>query len=133
MLNPGPALARGQAAAVALMTDACIITRTVSETTNRDTAQVTRTSTQVYAGPCRFQDGQPGGPPSPAKSGPATVLVAVLHLQLPIAVAGVLPGDLVTCAAAGDTALVGRTWRARPAPRKTHATKTLVGLVEVTG
>lgn len=133
MLNPADALNDGRAAIEDLMTDACAITRTTSKATNPDTAQVTTTATQVYAGKCRFQDGLPGGSPAPKNVGSAAVLVAELHLQLPVAVTGVLAGDLVTCTVAGDPALVGRRWRARPAPRKTHATKAVVVLVEVTG
>lgn len=133
MLNPAAALARGRRAAEALMADACTITRTTSTSTNRDTAQVSRTASVVYAGPCRFQD--PQQPlPTPTTAGGAGVLVSTPQLQLPVAVTDVRATDLVTCTASAlDPGLVGRTWRARPAPRKTHATKFLVGLVEVTG
>lgn len=134
MVNPAAAVAAGRRAAEALMVDACTITRTASTTTDPDTGQVTRTTTQVHAGKCRFQDFQAAGAPVPQTVGGAGVLVAVLQLQLPVSVTGVQPDDLVTCTAAAlDPALVGRTWRARPVPRKTHATKFVVGLVEVTG
>lgn len=134
MLNPAPALGRGRAAAEALMVDTCTITRATSTTTNPDTGQVSRTTIPVYGGKCRFQDASPAAPPTPKQLGGAGVLVAELQLQLPIAVSDVQPDDLVTCTAAVlDPGLAGRAWRARPTPRKTHATKCVVGLVEVTG
>lgn len=136
MLNPTGVVLRGRAAAEALMVDACTVQRLTSESTNPDTGAVTRTYSTKYAGKCRFSGTSSAGPAlaGPQELGGASVLVSTPVLQLPIAVSDVQPDDLVTCtAAAMDPALVGRTWHARPGPRKTHATKYPVGLVEVTG
>lgn len=136
MLNPGPVLARGRAAAEALMVDACTVVRQGTPTTNPDTGAVTHPTTSIYSGKCRFQSTSSSGPATaaPQDLGGASVLVSTPVLQLPVAVTTVQPDDLVTCtASAHDPGLVGKTWRARPNPRGTHKTKTTIGLVEVSG
>lgn len=137
MLNPAPLLARGRAAAEALMVDACTVVRQGAPNTNPDTGAVSYPgAATVYSGKCRFQSTSSAGPAtaSPQELGGAGVLVSTPVLQLPVAVTTVQPDDLVTCtASAHDPGLVGKTWRARPNPRGTHKTKTAVGLVEVSG
>ncbi|HEY9484190.1 MAG TPA: DUF6093 family protein, partial [Micromonosporaceae bacterium] len=49
-------LARGRAAALAGMVDACLIERMTGTTTDPDTGQVTETWSTTYTGPCRVQE-----------------------------------------------------------------------------
>lgn len=137
MLNPTGVVLRGRAAAESIMVDACTVVRQGAAVTNPDTGAVTYpAAATVYSGRCRISGTSSAGPAvaAPQDIGGASVLLSTPVLQLPIATVDLQPDDLVTCtAAAMDPRLVGRTWRARPGPRKTHATKYAVGLVEVAG
>lgn len=137
MLNPAALVLRGRAAAESIMVDACTVVRQGAPVTNPETGAVTYpAAVTVYTGPCRISGTSSAGPAvaAPQDVGGASVLVSTPVLQLPIATADLEADDLVTCtAAAMDARLVDRQWRARPAPRKTHATKYVVGLVEVQG
>lgn len=128
MLNPTAVLARGRAAAVAVMQDTCTIQRRTGSTTDQTYGTVAETYAQTYAGQCRFQTPSGGGP---SDLGEAAVYETQLILQLPITVVDVQPEDLVTCVTSADPALVGRTWRTRAPQRKTHATMRRVELVDV--
>lgn len=127
MLNPGPVLARGRAAAAALMVDTCLIERAASTSTDGETGQVTHTWTTVYSGPCRLQ--QPGPPAGAETVGEAQLYIGDAVLSIPIDAPEPAVEDRVTCtAAAWDTALVGRTWRVRGVLRKSFATARRVQL-----
>ena len=54
-MNPAAVLARGRAAAEALMVDTCAIRRRTGETLDDTTGEVTATYDDVYSGRCRVQ------------------------------------------------------------------------------
>jgi hypothetical protein len=124
---------RGQTAAIALMTDACTITRT-SQVTNLQTGVVTNTTTTIYTGRCKFQQLVTGGLARPVSVGEAEVWQLPLHVHVPMTVTGVRVGDIVTASASVlDPDLVGRTFWVRELFHKSYATARRLGLEEVTG
>jgi hypothetical protein len=132
MVNPAPALARGRAAAEALMVDACTITRVTGETTNEDTGVVTPTTSTVYTGQCRIQQSQLGADSTPADPGEAYVRLVAFEVQLPMSVEGVRVQDVVTVtASAHDPDLVGRAFNVLGLAHKTHATARRLQVQEV--
>lgn len=121
MLNPGPALARGRIAALALMVDTCTIRRYGPDVTSTTDGSVTRPPTVLYSGRCRFQQVD-------AESRTEEIGEAYLHMQrvvvqLPMTVTGLQLLDEVTCdTSALDGDLPGRTWLVRDLGHKTHMT-----------
>lgn len=131
MLNPAPALARGRAAAEALMVDMCTIRRKTNPVTSTVDGSVTWTTTTVYSGKCRFQ--QQSVDARTEDSGEAFVHLLRLDLQLPISVTGVQVLDEVTCdTSALDPDLPGRVFLVRDLAHKTHATARRVRVEERT-
>lgn len=125
-------LARGRAAALAGMVDACAITRVTGHTTDPDTGVQTPTTETVYEGACRVQQHSPGGA-RPADVGEAYQLLLRLEVQLPVSATGIEVSDTVTItAAAHDTDLVGRAFRVRELMHKTHLSARRIGVEEVT-
>lgn len=123
-------LARGRAAAVELMVDACTIEYLDTSVTDQDLGTVDETFTPVYAGKCRFQQPAPSG--NRTDVGEADVLVGQLILQVPMSVVGIRPNAVVTCTASAlDPDLVGRKWTVTGLGHKTHSTMRRVALQEV--
>lgn len=132
MVNPAPALARGRAAALALMVDACTIARTTAEATNTDTGVVTPTTSTLYTGQCRVQQSQLGADSSPAEPGEAAVRLVYFEVQLPMTVTGLRQGDRITVTASAlDPDLVGRVFVVLGVAHKTHATSRRMQVQEV--
>lgn len=131
MLNPGPVLLRGRAAAESLMVDACTIRRRTGESTDDDTGFVTPTYTTVYTGRCKVQ--QQSASASPSDVGQDNVLIGQLELHLPAATTGPQPDDQATITASvNDADLVGRTFKLRGRPHKSFLTARRFPLIEVT-
>lgn len=129
-------VARGRVAALALMVDACTITRVTGQSTNLQTGVVTDTTATIYTGKCRIQNiGTAGqGTARPATVAEAQVYQLPLSIQLPMSVIGVLVADVVTVTASVlDPDLVGRTFWVKELAHKTHLTARRLGLEEVTG
>ena len=125
-------LARGRAAALAGMIDACQITRVTGATTDDLTGAVIPTSAVIYAGACRIQQTVAMGQRTDAAE--ATAIVLRLELQLPVVGSeSVGRGDQVTLTASvNDPALVGRTFKIRDLHHKSEATARRMTLEEVT-
>ena len=123
-------LARGRAAALIGMTDACVITRSAGET-NVGGGVVTEVTQQVYSGRCRIQVRSPSG--TGQDVGEAYVIVQRIELQIPIAAPQLAEGDRVEMtAAAHDGQLVGKTYAVRDVLAKSEATSRRATLIEVT-
>lgn len=126
-------LARGQAAAVAGMVDACTIRRVATSVTDQTTGVPARTYTTLYTGKCRVQQTLPIS--RPHESAEDFVLLARLDVQVPIAVTGLQVNDeiTITAVAAGrDTDLAGRVFLVRDLFHKSEATARRVGVIERT-
>lgn len=132
MLNPAPALARGRAAAEALMVDACTIRRVIAEQTSTVDGTVTREYQSLYTGVCRFQAGA-GSVARTEDVGEAYLRLLRVEVQLPMSVTGLEVGDEVTCTASvHDADLPGRRFLIRDLAHKTHATARRIRCEEVT-
>jgi len=118
-------IARGRAAAEALMTDTGYVRRAGTPTTNETTGVVTPTWTDIYAssgtpGPLRVQQGIGA---TDAQAGEHQSQVAGLVISLPITEADVRPGDqVVVSTSTYDPALVGRVFTVSRVLAKSHAT-----------
>jgi len=129
-------IARGRIAALALMVDACVITRVTGQSTNSQTGVVTDTVATLYTGKCRVQRMPSGGIARPATVAEAQLYQTPLTVQVPISVSGVIVDDLVTITASAlDADLVGRQfWVKDPdGGSKTHTTMHRLGCEEVSG
>jgi hypothetical protein len=133
-MGPAAALARGRAAALALMVDACTIGRPGELVTDPDTGvQTAAGSVPVYAGRCRVQQQQRGAQAQRSDLGGALLAVLRLEVHVPTSVLGVAEGDdLVVTASAHDPDLVGRRFRVRDLSHKSFATARRLGCEEVT-
>jgi hypothetical protein len=80
------ALARGQAAALASMTDTCTIRRAGSASTDQSTGVRTPAYSTLYTGVCRVQQTLPIS--RPHDSGENFLLLARMDVQLPVSVTG---------------------------------------------
>ncbi len=131
-MNPSAVLARGRAAALAMMVDTCSIRRRTGETTDDNTGVITPTyDDPLYEGPCRVQ--QTGTQASAQQPGEAYVLMLRLEVQLPMTVVGLEVGDEIEItASAHDPDLVGRTFLVRDLAHATHKTARRVQVTEQT-
>lgn len=130
-LDAGPAIARGRAAAEALMVDACTIQRKTGETTDTDTGDVTPTYDMVYSGKCRFQQRDTGAREENVAE--QSIRLLRIELQLPMTVTGLQVADVVTATASvRDPDLPGRQFLVRELFHKTDATARRIRLEEVT-
>jgi len=123
-------LGRGRARLIEALVDACTIQHPTSIATNTTTGATTPTYSTVYTGPCEMQ-----GSMSPSAQEVAEAHLAVLAptLKVPIAVVGVVEGDLVTMTSSrNDPELVGRTFRVQGPSHKSNATARRFQCVEVT-
>jgi hypothetical protein len=125
------ALARGQAAALASMVDACTIRRRTGETTDPATGETTPTWSALYAGPCRVQ--QSLAQADQHDAGEDYLLQLRLTLQLPVSVTGLEVNDEATLTVSRDADLVGRVFLVRDLFHKTDETARRVGVTERTG
>jgi hypothetical protein len=132
VLNPAAALARGRAAALALMVDTVTITRVTGTTTDPDTGVVTPTTSTVYTGTAKIQQGAvPLG--EPKDLGEASILVVRLEVHLPVSATGVLADDVVTVTASAlDPDLVGKRFVIRSVAHKSFLTARRCDVSEVT-
>jgi hypothetical protein len=125
-------LARGRAAALIGMTDACTVRRSTGETEGPGGVIETTWST-VYDGQCRVQVSGRVQPGSPADVGEAALMLTQHEVQLPIAAVGILEGDRIeVTASAHDPDLVGRLYAVRAILTKSEATSRRVAAIEVT-
>lgn len=114
-------LAAGRAAANALMTDTCTVTRISTATTNATTGAVTAASAVVYTGRCRVQSYQPFEETPEVGERTATVQRYGAHFPMGAFVPTV--GDVVTITASTHTpAMVTKKYRIVAPFTKTHAT-----------
>lgn len=121
MLNPSAVLARGRAAALALMVDTCTIRRYGPDVTSTTDGSVTRAPTVLYTGPCRIQ--QADAEAVAEDTGEAYLHLLRVIVQLPITVTGLRVLDEVTCdTSAHDADLPGRVFLVRDLAHKTHVT-----------
>jgi hypothetical protein len=127
-------LARGQAAALARMTDACTIRRQTGTTYNDEIGGTTPTWTAVYSGACRVKQPSSGSnSASRTTVGEAEVLLQQPELHLPMSAPLLRPGDEVTItASATDPTLVGRVFRTRAIPAHSQASARRHGVTERT-
>lgn len=133
MVNAGPALARGRAAAESLMVDACTIRRRTGEATDLVTGVVTPQWSPVYTGRCKVQQSTLGAASEPADPGEASVRLVAYSLHLPVATsAGLRDGDEATITAAThDPDLVGRVFTILGDAGKSYATARRLEIQEV--
>lgn len=123
-------LARGRAAAEALMRDTCTIRRVIGETTGPG-GVVVPTYSVIYTGKCRVQ--QPNAQATPQSPGEAYVLMLRLEVHLPMSVTGLQAEDQVTVdSSVHDPDLPGRVFLIRDLAHKSHATARRVGVQERT-
>lgn len=127
------ALARGRAAAEALMVDACVVRRPTGETTDPTTGAVTSTFDTLYTGKCKIQQSSRPGGASGVDVGEAHLLLQRVEVHLPMSAGGFQPDDEVTVtAAAYDPDLVGQMFVVRDVPSKSMATARRLGVVRRT-
>lgn len=122
-------LARGRLAAEALMTDMLRVTRASGRpVTDPVTGVVSTPSVAVYEGIGRVQ-----GRATEAKTvdGVQVYVLSDLTVQLPSVVAPISDDEVEVLSCLMDPLLVGRTFRVKAAPRKTHATMTRCEVEEV--
>ncbi len=131
-MSVASALARGRAAATALMVDACAITRTGPVQTNRLDGTVAGNPVTVYSGQCRIQQALAQG--QRVEAGELEPVLLRLEVQLPVVgTEGIERGDLVLITTAtNDADLTARTFRVRDLHHKTHATSRRIQCEEVT-
>jgi len=123
-------LARGRAAAMALMVDACIIKHPTGLATDPTTGVVTPTYSTIYTGACKVQRGMDASAQEVAEAHRA-VLRPFVHV--PITVTGVVEGDVVTITASvNDAELVGRVFRVMGPDHKSFATARRLQCTEAT-
>lgn len=123
-------LIRAQAAAVALMVDACVVKRRSTQTTDPDTGIITQNYTTIYTGKCRVQRRTMFD--RPHNVGQAYVYMLAVELQLPITVIGIVTEDIATITASvHDTDLVNRVFTIRGFSHKTHPSARHIQCVEI--
>lgn len=129
-MSAASVLARGRAAAEALMVDTCTICRITDESTGSG-GVVTPNFTTLYTGKCRVQ--QVRAKANEVDAGEAYLLMLQLEVQLPMSVTGLQAEDQVTVTASvHDADLVGRVFFIRDLAHKTHATARRVQVQEKT-
>ncbi|HWB36616.1 MAG TPA: DUF6093 family protein [Rugosimonospora sp.] len=128
-------LARGRAAAEALMVDTCTVTRETGRTTDPVTGVVTPATSTVYTGKCKLAQAGGGGAQagggSSSSVGNAAPTVVSYELHLPITAAEVRPGDWVSVTSTLDPQLDGRRWVVAGHMGKTYATARRLPIQEV--
>ncbi len=126
-------LARGRAAALIGMVDACVIRRTAAGgTVDPVTGHPTQSTTQLYAGQCRVQQAQAQA--TAEDVGQDHLLLLRLEVQLPVdGTEGLKVGDQIEITAARhDQDLVGRIFLVHDLAHATEKTSRRVQCVERT-
>ncbi len=115
-------LARGRAAAEALMVDTCTIRRQGAGAVDDNTGVITPSRTVVYEGACRLQVDRASA--QALSPGEDHQLLVPLVVQLPVAGSeGLRPGDEVEMTACQmDADVVGQVLLVRALHAKSHAT-----------
>lgn len=122
-------VARGRRAAESLMTDLVLVSRASGRpVTDPVTGVVSVPSVEVYEGIGRVQ-----GRATEAKTvdGVQVYVLSDLTVQLPVSVEPLVDDEVQVVESATDPLLVGRVFRVKAAPRKTHATMTRCEAEEV--
>ena len=122
-------VARGRRAAEALMTDVVLVSRASGRpVTDPVTGVVSVPSVEVYEGIGRVQ-----GRATEAKTvdGVQVYILSDLTVQLPVSVEPVVDDEVRVVESLTEPHLVGRTFRVKSAPRKSHATMTRCEAEEV--
>ena len=123
-------LAAGRTLAESLMLDTCTATRPGAPSTNTTTGAVTASSTSLYTGKCRVQDGL-SAQAVEAAGRTATIEHPIVHV--PVGAFAPRPGDVITITASATAAgLVGRAYRVTAAQVKSLATAHRLPVEEVT-
>lgn len=120
-MTAASAVADGQVAADALMTDTCTITRAATgRTFNTTTGQYTANAdSTIYTGSCRVK---PNPAASTVQAGDRQVTVWPYTVSVPIAVDDVELNDKVTVTSSADPALTNIELRIRAVARGTYLT-----------
>ena len=122
-------VARGRRVAEALMTDVVLVSRASGRpVTDPETGVVSVPSVEVYEGIGRVQ-----GRATEAKTvdGVQVYVLSDLTVQLPVSVEPVVDDEVRVVESLTEPHLVGRTFRVKSAPRKSHATMTRCEAEEV--
>lgn len=122
-------LARGRRAAESLMSDVVRVSRASGRpVTDPETGVVSTPSVEVYEGIGRVQ-----GRATEAKTvdGVQVYVLSDLTVQLPVSVEPVVDDEVRVVESLTEPHLVGRTFRVKSAPRKSHATMTRCEAEEV--
>ena len=122
-------VARGRRAAESLMTDVVLVSRASGlPVTDPETGVVSVPSVEVYEGIGRVQ-----GRATEAKTvdGVQVYVLSDLTVQLPVSVEPVVDDEVRVVESLTEPHLVGRTFRVKSAPRKSHATMTRCEAEEV--
>jgi hypothetical protein len=121
---------RGQAAAEALMQDACTVEHPTGESTGPGGVVTTTYAAAYYTGRCKVQIKAETG--SDKEVGEALRIVSRRVVSLPMSVTGVLEGDRITITASVlDASLVGKVYTARDVEAKTFQTARRVTVLEI--
>ena len=121
--------ARGRRAAESLMSDVVRVSRASGRpVTDPETGVVSVPSVEVYEGIGRVQ-----GRATEAKTvdGVQVYILSDLTVQLPVSVEPVVDDEVRVVESLTEPHLVGRTFRVKSAPRKSHATMTRCEAEEV--
>ena len=122
-------VARGRRAAESLMSDVVRVSRASGRpVTDPETGVVSVPSVEVYEGIGRVQ-----GRATEAKTvdGVQVYILSDLTVQLPVSVEPVVDDEVRVVESLTEPHLVGRTFRVKSAPRKSHATMTRCEAEEV--
>ena len=122
-------VARGRRAAESLMTDVVLVSRADGPpVTDPESGVVAAPSLVVYEGIGRVQ-----GRATEAKTvdGVQVYILSDLTVQLPVSVEPVVDDEVRVVESLTEPHLVGRTFRVKSAPRKSHATMTRCEAEEV--
>lgn len=122
-------LARGRRAAESLMSDVVRVSRASGRpVTDPETGVVSVPSVEVYEGIGRVQ-----GRATEAKTvdGVQVYILSDLTVQLPVSVEPVVDDEVRVVESLTEPHLVGRTFRVKSTPRKSHATMTRCEAEEV--
>ena len=122
-------VARGRRVAESLMTDVVRVSRASGRpVTDPETGVVSVPSVEVYEGIGRVQ-----GRATEAKTvdGVQVYVLSDLTVQLPVSVEPVVDDEVRVVESLTEPHLVGRTFRVKSAPRKSHATMTRCEAEEV--
>ena len=124
-------VARGRRAAESLMTDMLRVTRASGRpVTDPVTGVVSTPSVTVYEGVGRVQ-ARPNATAPKVVEGVQVYVLSALVVQFPASADLLVDDEVEVLASAMDPLLVGRTFRVKASPRKTHATMTRCEAEEV--